>query len=192
MRPTRSVPIEALEDKPVHLVARSRSGDVAARTAPSRPDLLRSPIHSEPSVGSLLSSLPGASRITEAFSAFGPAVSAVPEGRLEDSALRFLDAVFELPDGAADDEPEPGPTIWRDSGRTVPLMLAAPQGESVSCADLGGLQVPTPVVRGEPSQAPHPVMAESLADRRSNAVPVTLAGVQPRWPLPRAREVSRR
>ena len=170
--------LEALEDEPAHVVTWSYSGDVASRAVLRRPDLFRSLIHFEPAVGSLMAGLPGASRATgEMFSRFGPAMLAVEEGRLEDSALRFLDAVFDLPEGAADDEPEPWPTIWRDNGRTVPPYLASPEGESVSCAALADVRVPTLVVQGGRSFTRYSMMAERVADCQPNAVIVTLAGV---------------
>lgn len=181
--------IETLEDEAVHLVTWSYSGDVGSRAVLRRPDLFRSLIHFEPAVESLLAGVPGASRATtEMFSAFGPAMTAVEEGRLEDSALRFLDAVFELPSGAADEEPEPWPTIWRDNGRTVPPFLAATEGESVSCAALGELPVPTLVVQGDRSFARFSMMAERLAACQPNAVLVTLEGVNHDGPYRRPEE----
>lgn len=170
--------IEALEAGPAHVVTWSYSGDVATRAALARPDLFRSMVHYEPAIGNLIEGQPGAAQATRRlFSRFGPAMQAVDEGRLEDSALRFLDAVFDLPEGGADAEPEPWPTIWRDNGRTVPPYLASPVGDLVTCDEAGTIRIPTLIVEGGETFTRYAMMAGQLAACQPNAVHVTLSGV---------------
>lgn len=170
--------IEALDAGPAHVVTWSYSGDVAARAAIKRPDLFRAMVHYEPAIPSLLDGLPGADQATQRmFAGFAPAMAAVQDGRAEDSALRFIEAVFDLPEGAAASEAEPGPTIWRENGRTVAPYLKAPEGETVSCEAAGRIGAPTLIVQGGTTFTRFSMMAERLGQCQPNAVVATLADV---------------
>ena len=142
--------VEGLDAGPVHLVTWSYSGGIGTYASLRRPDLFRSIIHYEPSARALLSGLPGgATARTEMFKNFGPAISAMKAGKAEDAALRFIEAVFKLPEGAAAEEPEPWPSYWRANGRTIPPFLAMAPGVPISCDQLGALTIPTLVVQGK-------------------------------------------
>lgn len=183
--------IEGLDAGPVHLVTWSYSGDVGSRAALRRPDLFRAIVHYEPAIGSVTDGLPGAKAVTkDLFSNFGPAMKAVREKRFEDSALRFLDAVFELETGSADNEPEPWPTIWRENGHTVPIYLGQKPGDSVTCDKLSGLRVPTLVVLGTNSHPRYAMMAERVAACQPNAVLVTMEGVNHDGPYRKPNELA--
>ena len=183
--------IEALDAGPAHVVTWSYSGDVATRAAVERPDLFLSMVHYEPAIGNLIDGLPGAAQATRRlFSRFGPAMGAVQEGRLEDSALRFLDAVFDLPEGGADNEPEPWPTIWRDNGRTVPPYLKAPAGDVATCEEAGTIRTPTLIIEGGETFTRYSMMAGALAACQPNAVLVTLSGVNHDGPYRKPEELA--
>lgn len=169
--------IEGLDAGPVHLVTWSYSGGIGTYASLRRPDLFRSIIHYEPSARALLAGLPGsAAARTEMFKNFGPAISAVKAGADEDAALRFIEAVFKLPEGAAAEEPEPWPSYWRANGRTIPPFLGMAPGAPISCDQLKALTVPTLVVQGKNTYARYSMMAERLASCQANALLVTLPG----------------
>lgn len=183
--------VEHLDAGPVYLVTWSYSGDVGSHFALKRPDLVRAMVHFEPAVGSLMTGLPGAERVTnDMFAKFGPAMEAMKDGRLEDSSLRFLDAVFELPVGSADKEPEPWPTIWRQNGRTIPLFLKGRGGDVVTCDALGELRIPTLVIVGANSHPRYAMMSERLAACQPNAVLVTMDDVNHDGPYRRPGELA--
>lgn len=183
--------IEELGAGPAHVVTWSYSGDVATRAALQRPDLFLSIVHYEPAIASLIEGLPGAAQATRrAFAGFGPAMSAIKEGRTEDSALRFLDAVFDLPEGSAENEPAPWPTIWRDNGRTVPPYLKAPAGKIVTCELVATLRVPTLIVQGAKTFTRYSMMAEQLGLCQPNTVVMTLADVNHDGPYRKPQEFA--
>ena len=95
-------------------------------------------------------------------------------GDVEDAALRFIEAVFKLPEGAANDEPEPWPTYWQDNGRTVPPYVQMTPGEPISCNDLGTLSVATLVVQGATTYPYYSMLSERLAACQGNALLVTM------------------
>ena len=156
----------------------SYSGEVATYAALRRPDLVRSMVHYEPAVFALLDGLPGAGAATAEFGAtLGPVISALREDRSEDAALRLIEAVFRMPEGSANHEPEPFPTYWRENGRTLPLFLSMPPGDPLSCSDVERLDIPTLVVLGAGTHVQYAVMAERLARCSGNALLVGMKGV---------------
>ena len=170
--------VEALDAGPVHLVTWSYSGGIGTYAALRRPDLFRAIVHFEPSAKALMTGLPGsAAARTEMFKKFGPAMSAVKAEEVEVAALRFLEAVFKMPEGAAANEPEPWPTYWRENGRTIPPFIAMHPGAPISCEELGALTVPTLVVQGQNTYTRYSMMAENLARCQTNALLVTMPGV---------------
>lgn len=170
--------VEGLDAGPVHLVTWSYGGEIGAYAALRRPDLFRSMVHYEPVVAALLAGLPGGDVAgREMFTKLGPAMSAVEAGHVEDAALRFIEWVFKLPEGAAANEPEPFPTYWRENGRTIPPLLSMAPGAPISCAQVGALEVPTLVVQGENTYARYSMIAEHLAACQANALLVTMPGV---------------
>jgi pimeloyl-ACP methyl ester carboxylesterase len=166
--------IEALNAGPVHLVTWSYSGGIGTYAALRRPDLFRSIVHFEPAADALVAGVPGSSSARkETLKPFGPAIKAVKAGQLEDAALRFIEAVFRMPEGAAASEPEPWPTYWRENGRTIPPFMAAHPGAAISCEQLGAIGVPTLVVQGENTHTRYSMMAENLSRCQANALLVT-------------------
>ena len=167
--------VEALDAGPAGLVAWSYGGDVAARAAVARPELFSALVLYEPDIYGLIEGVPGSSAATESFyDGFDAAFSALEEGRLEDASLRFIEAVFDLSDGAADSEPDQWRAVWRQNGRTIPLYLDAPAGDVATCADLATVRVPTLIVKGAASTVYDVMMAERTAGCAGNAVVASL------------------
>ncbi|WP_138469337.1 alpha/beta fold hydrolase [Poseidonocella sp. HB161398] len=168
----------ALDAGPVDLVAWSYGGEIATYAALERPDLFRSLVLYEPSVEALLQGLPGAETALAEFSAgLGPAIAALGTGDTEAAALRFIETVFRLPEGAAAEEPAPFPDYWRENGRTLPVFAAMAPGAPVSCGDLGALEVPVMVVLGTQTYPHFAMMAERLAQCAGNGLLVRMEGV---------------
>lgn len=167
--------VSGLEAGPVHLVTWSYSGEIGVQAMLDRPDLFRSAVHYEPVLDRLVAGVPGGDNATrELFSKFGPAVTAAQEGRAEDAALRFIEAVFKLPDGGA--VGEEGEEMWRQNGRTVLPYISMDPPAEIDCAALAAIRAPTLVVQGEKSYTRFSIMAERVASCVSNGFVVTLPG----------------
>lgn len=165
--------VEGLDAGPVHLVTWSYSGEIGIHAMLRRPDLFRSAVHYEPVLDQLVAGAPGGENATrELFSEFGPAISAAQEGRGEDAALRFIEAVFELPEGGA--VGESGEEMWRQNGRTVLPYISMEPPLDVDCSRLASLDAPMLVVQGETSYTRFAIMAERVASCARNALVVTL------------------
>lgn len=168
--------IEGLDAGPVDLVTWSYSGEIGVHAMLERPDLFRSAVHYEPVLDRLVDAAAGGDNATrELYGEFAPALAAVRKDRPEAAALRFIEAVFELPQGGA--ESEPGARMWRQNGRTVAPYLAMELPAAVDCATLGALRTPTLVVQGARSYARFSIMAERLGSCLANALTVTLPEV---------------
>lgn len=170
--------IEGLGAGPVDLVTWSYSGEIATYAALRRPDLFRSMVHFEPAINSALAGLPGArAALDESLATLGPAIEALQAGDVEAAALRLIESVFRMPKGAADQEPAPFPTYWRQNGRTLPAFVGMAPGEPLPCSDLGRLTVPTLVVVGTKTLMEYALMADHLTACSGNAVLVRMEGV---------------
>lgn len=169
--------VEGLDSGPVDLVTWSYSGEIATYAALRRPDLFRSMVHFEPAIDAAMKGLPGArAALDESFATLGPAIEALQAGEVETAALRFIEAVFRMPEGAAENEPEPFPTYWRENGRTLPAFVSMAPGEPLPCQDLGRLTVPTLVVVGTETMMEYALMADYLTACSGNALLVRMEG----------------
>lgn len=169
--------VEGLDAGPVDLVTWSYSGEIGTYAALRRPDLFRSMVHFEPAVMALLAGLPGSdAAMNEFLFDLGPAVKALQANELDDAALRFIEAVFRMPEGSAVNELEPFPSYWRDNGRTLPKFVAMTPGNPLTCLDLGALKVPTLVVVGTMTHVHYAMIAEQLARCSGNALLVRMDG----------------
>lgn len=168
--------VEGLDAGPVDLVTWSYSGEVGVRAMLARPELFRSAVHFEPTLYWLAAGTPGWDNATrKMFAGFGPAMQAVDEDRGEDAALRFIEVVFNLEEGAA--VGEAAEEIWRQNGHTVAPYLAMDPGDLFDCATLSAVTAPTLVVQGEQSHTRFSMMAERTASCLPNALIVTQPGV---------------
>lgn len=179
--------VEGLEAEPVHLVTWSYSGEIGIHAMLERPDLFRSAVHYEPVLDRIAAAAPGGANATrDLFSHFGPAVAAAQEDRPEDAALRFIEAVFELPEGGA--EGEAGEQMWRQNGRTVVPYLAMDAPAPIDCEALGEITAPTLVVQGAESFTRFSIMAERIGSCVANGLVVTLPNANHDGPYRRPAE----
>lgn len=178
--------VEGLDAGPVDLVTWSYSGEIATYAALRRPDLFRTMVHFEPAMGGLLDGLPGAGAAGIQFGAgLGPAIGALGDGDAEAAALRFIEAVFRMPQGSAEAEAEPFPTYWRENGRTLPPFVAMAPGAPLACEELGRLMVPTLIVVGTETLVQFAMESERLAQCAGNALVVRMEGVSHDGPYKR-------
>ncbi len=178
--------VEALGAGPVHLVTWSYGGEVASYAMLRRPDLFRSAVHFEPSLGALLAEVEGGAEAQTRFAAtLEPAIEALSAGRSEAAAFLFIDAVFGLPPGTMAREPAPAPALVRDNARTLAPILRMAPGAPLSCADLAALDKPVLILRGELTQARYRMAAEAMAACLPKARLATMVEVGhdgPYWP----------
>lgn len=167
--------VEGLDAGPVNLVTWSYSGEVGVMAMLARPDLFNAAIHYEPTVERLVAGVPGGDNASrKLFSQFGPAVAAAQEGRAEDAALRFIEVVFQLPEGKA--VGESGEQMWRENGRTVMPFISMAPPAMIDCATLGRITAPTLVVQGTETYTQDSIMAEQVAGCVGNGMTLPLAG----------------
>jgi pimeloyl-ACP methyl ester carboxylesterase len=141
--------VRSLNAGPVHLVSWSYGGVVSMLMATAHPELVRSQVLFEPSIRSLIADLPaGKAAIAEINNIFSPAVAAAKSGDTAQATKLFLEAVFALPPGGFEREPEFWRKIWLDNAPTVPLQVAAPPPPAITCDQLKATKSPLLVVRG--------------------------------------------
>jgi pimeloyl-ACP methyl ester carboxylesterase len=142
--------IASLNAGPVHLVGWSYGGQVALTAAVKDPALVRSLVLYEASV---LSVLPpdtdeGKAAREDRGKLFGPAAAANKTGDSLKATRLLLEAVFRLPPGGLDREPQAWRAVWDENARTVPIMFAAPPPPAITCDMLKGFARPTLIIEG--------------------------------------------
>ena len=170
--------VEELDAGPVHLLTWSYGGDVAVHAMVQRPDLFRSAVHYEPSVGMLLDRIAGGAEAQAAFvEGFEPALAALHRGEAERAAFLFVDAVVGWPPGTAVNEPEPFPGIVRDCAHTLPAFLQLDPGPEITSEALARLAVPSLIVHGERTHTRFNLIANHLTALLANAKPAVMKDV---------------
>jgi pimeloyl-ACP methyl ester carboxylesterase len=140
--------VRGLKSGPVHLVSWSYGGLVATLMALEHPELVRSQTLFEPTIRSLITDLPdGKAAVAEVVDIYAPGVAA-KSGHTRRATELFMEAVFRLPLGGFDGEPEAWRKIWLDSARTTPLQVAAPPPPVITCDRLKATKSPMLVMRG--------------------------------------------
>jgi hypothetical protein len=92
---------------------------------------------------------------------------AAVQAKDELAAVRaLLDGVDALP-GAFDAYPPAPRSVALQNARTLPLELAAPPPPPTTCAELGSIKAPTPVVRGAQTRP----FFRIIADTASHCIP---------------------
>ena len=170
--------VENLGAGPVHLLTWSYGGDVAVHAMVRRPDLFRSAVHYEPSVGVLLDRIAGGAKAQAAYvEGFQPALAALRQGEVERAAFLFVDAVAGWPSGTAEKQPEPFPEIVLDSAHTLPAFLQLDPGPDITDEQLARLAVPSLIVRGDRTHARYRLISNHLAAMLANAETAVLKDV---------------
>jgi pimeloyl-ACP methyl ester carboxylesterase len=177
--------ITSLDAGAVHLVGWSFGGQVAATAAVNNPSLIRSLILYEASVISVLpaGSAEGKAAREDRGRIFAPAVAASKAGEPVKATRLLLEAVFQLPPGGSDREPQAFRTMWDDNARTTPLGFAAPPPPDLTCDVLKNFTQPTLVMRGEKTQPSFVMINEAISKCVPGAVQVVLPNVNHDGPV---------
>ena len=177
--------ITSLDAGPVHLVGWSFGGQVAATAAVNNPSLIRSLMLYEASVISVLpaGSAEGKAAREDRGRIFAPAVAASRADDPVKATRLLLEAVFQLPPGGSDREPQAFRTMWDDNARTTPLVFAAPPPPDLTCDELKNFTQPTLVMRGEKTQPSFVMINEAISKCVPGAVQVVLPNVNHDGPV---------
>jgi pimeloyl-ACP methyl ester carboxylesterase len=138
--------IRGLHAGPVHLVGLSYGGSVAALVATEHADLLRSLTLVEPGLFSLADTPEAKPALDEWNKGLEPALAALKAGDAAQGTKLLIDLVSRP--GTFEKYPDPFRQMFLDNARTLPLALSVPF-PATSCAQLGGVKVPTLVVGGD-------------------------------------------
>jgi pimeloyl-ACP methyl ester carboxylesterase len=157
--------ITHLHAGPVHIVGWSYGGAVAITAALKRPSLVRSLILYEPSVISVLpaESLEGRAARRDRAALYAPAIAASKAGDYSRAMRRLYEAVYRLPPGGFDHEPQAMRARVLENARIVPLLLAAPP-PAITRNDLRHFARPTLVIWGEKTQTSWKLISEAIGE----------------------------
>jgi pimeloyl-ACP methyl ester carboxylesterase len=168
---------------PVHLVGWSSGGTVVLNVALQHPELVKSAFVYEPPLASAVPE--GAERQAvsdDRAAAFGPAVDALKRGDQGQALGLVLDAV----DGRAgtlERWPPAVSAVARDNARTLPLeFFDSDSTPPITCAQLGRLQPPVAVARGELTRVSYRLMADAVAACVPGSRRVVVPRARHLWP----------
>lgn len=140
--------IRGLDAGPVHVVAWSYGGSVATLAAVRYPELFRSLSIHEPTIGSLIASMPdGKAAAADFGSSIARLRSVANSGDTLAATRQFWEFVASLPENGFEREPSTLQQIVLDNARTVPLTLNAPP-QPISCEMVKAIKVPVLVTVG--------------------------------------------
>lgn len=176
--------IRSLNAGPVHLVSWSYGGVVAMVMATAHPELVRSQVLFEPSIRSLIADMPdGKAAMAEVNNVFSPATAAAKSGDTTRATKLFLEAVWGLPPGGFDREPEAWRKIFLDNARTVPLQVAAPPPPPITCQQLKAMKSPLLVVKGANTYPMWSLIADAITRCAPTSRSIVIPNVNHDGPL---------
>jgi pimeloyl-ACP methyl ester carboxylesterase len=144
-------------------VARSYGGIIATVVASEHPDLVRGLTLAEPGLRALLVDLPEATPVLdERAQAMAPIRTAVNAGDAVQATKLAFAWVNNQGAGVFDTQPEAVRQMFLDNARTFPPFLSAPPPPAISCATLGRVKAPTPVIAGERTQRYYALISEVI------------------------------
>jgi pimeloyl-ACP methyl ester carboxylesterase len=177
--------IESLNAGPVDVVGWSYGGAVAATAAVQNPSLFRSLILYE---ASLLTVVPadspeGKAAREDRGRMYAPVAAAAKAGEPVKATRLLLEAVFQLPPGGSDREPQALQTMWDENARTTPLLFAAPPPPVVTCDVVKTFAQPTLILEGERTAAYFRLINDAITSCVPKAQRVVLKNVNHDAPL---------
>ena len=177
--------ITSLNAGPVHLVGWSLGSQVATTAAVKNPSLVRSLILYELGMISVLppDSAEGKVAREDRGRIFAPAAAASKAGDPVKATRLLLEALFQLPPGGSDREPQTFQTILDDNTRTTPLVFAAPPPPDITCDMLRNFTQPTLVIRGEKTQTSYVMISEAISKCVPGALQIVLPNVNHDGPV---------
>jgi pimeloyl-ACP methyl ester carboxylesterase len=157
--------IASLNAGPVHLVAWSYGGPIAAIAALKNPSLIRSLTLYEPALMSVLpeSSDEGKTARADRAQMMASSVAASKQGDAVKASRLLLESVWKLPPGGFDQEPLAARTMVDDNARTTPLAFTAPPPPEVTCDMLKNFTKPTLVMYGEKTYVAYKLISKQIS-----------------------------
>jgi pimeloyl-ACP methyl ester carboxylesterase len=157
--------ITQLDAGPVHLVGWSYGGVVATTTALKNSSLVQSLILYEPTVISVLPEGSVEAKVARRDRAemYAPVIAASEAGDHRRAIRLLYEAVYRLPPGGFDDEPQATQATVLENARVIPLLLAA-LPPAITCNDLREFARPTLVICGEKTQTWWKLISEAVGE----------------------------
>jgi pimeloyl-ACP methyl ester carboxylesterase len=169
--------IRELKLGPVVLAGWSYGGSTAVVTALRHPDLVRGLFVNEPPLLSTLTSAADRAMVAQDLQGWAPIREELKAGRNHQAAKLFADWANNQP-GYFDAMPAALQTMVLDNARTLPLQLTQTAPVPVSCEQLGQLQVPAVVTRGELGMAHLRAVAQAVSGCLPKATLITFSGAR--------------
>lgn len=166
--------IRALDVGPVDIVGWSFGGDIATGVALAHPELIKTSIVFEPTLGGLIKEgVAGDPARQKQGEIFGPVIAALKAGDVAAGTKRSVEGVLGLAEGEFETLDEGFKTVFLQNARTLPLWLATP-GVAVTCEMLGELDRPALVIKSDAGQAFFEHISDSMAECLRNGKLVVL------------------
>jgi len=176
--------VRGLNAGPVHLVGWSYGGHVVLDTVVNHPDLVRSAFVFEPPFPTFITDPAVLRIIGEDMAASGvpDAAKAAVAGDHELAVRTMIDAVSQRPGYFADQAGEVQ-AMQRDSAHTLKAQLVdLPSPPVITCAQLGQMEVPVAIARGEWSRPMLREVAEAAARCITGKPPLVVPKQTHMWP----------
>ena len=174
--------IEALALGPVDVVGWSYGGEVALAAALQKPDLFKSLVLYEASLGGLIPEGAAGDAVREALDQMlGSVPAALEEGDVEKATRLLVEGVFQMEPGGFGSLPQELQDTLLANARTMPLLWAAPPW-AVTCEMLGQIDTPTLLVGGADSNAAFVDLDVIMDECMPQAERATMPGVNHNGP----------
>lgn len=145
--------LTGLKAGPVHLVGLSYGGILGAVVAAEHPELFRSLTLAEPGLFSLIADKPEAKAALDEFNkGVGEVVPLMKAGDMTGALKIFTALVTGRGPDAFDKLPPLAQQMFKDNGRTLPLLFAVPL-PPITCETVSKVKTPTLVVEGAQTPA---------------------------------------
>jgi pimeloyl-ACP methyl ester carboxylesterase len=168
--------LQTLNLGPVHLVGHSYGGTMAILVAKEHPELVRTLVLAEASLGGLVAGNEEAKpQLAQVSATMKAAQGLVQNGQSEQAAVTFFDFVNE-PGGGFNGMPEFYQNGIRQNAHTIKPMLASPPPPSFTCDDAKTIVVPTLLIQGELTHKFRKLVNAELQRCMPNATVVAVAG----------------
>jgi pimeloyl-ACP methyl ester carboxylesterase len=168
--------LQTLNLGPVHLVGHSYGGVIAVLLAKDHPELVRTLVLAEASLGGLVAGNEEAKpQLAQVGATMKAAQALVQNGRPEQAAVTFFDFV-NAPGGGFNGMPEFYQDGIRQNAHTIKPMLASPPPPSFTCDDAKTIGMPTLLIEGELTQKYRKMVNAELERCLPHAAVVTVAG----------------
>lgn len=168
---------------PVAIVGWSYGGAVSLAMAAQHTRLVQRLFLYEPSLAIFIEHLVTAGRASDDRAAMTSAAkAAVIEGDIDGAVQFLMDGVNDR-DGDFRRLPDRVQTVMLESGRTLPLLFAAPPPPFITCEDLGRLDIPVTIAVGENSRAFYGITSEAASRCIPGSELIAVPNGRHLWPI---------